>query len=89
MLGAMLELQERARPQAPPAKRWRNFYRVYHVLSLARLGTIFPGVHAGPDAFASKEIAETHALSFLAMINPPGRFFMDHAGAFPEGEAAN
>ena len=50
----------------PPAKRWRNYYRVYHVLDLYRLGTIFPGIHAGPDAFPSKEVAEENAKAFLA-----------------------
>ncbi len=81
----------RPRPstQTPPAKAWRNYYRVYHVLALARLGKIFPGIHAGPDTFPSKEIAEEHAATFLASINPPGRFLMDLAGAFPEGDAAN
>jgi hypothetical protein len=83
----MLELQERARPLAPPARSWRNFYRVYQVLNLGRVGHWFPGVHAGPDAFPSKEIAEQHALSFLALLNPPGRWLMDHVGAFPEGDA--
>ncbi len=85
----MLELKEKPRTHAPPATRWRNYYRVYRVLTLARLGTIFPGVHAGPDWFASKEIAEQHARELLAMLNPPGRWLMDHAGAFPEGDAAN
>ncbi len=85
----MLETKPAARTHAPPAKRWRNYYRVYRVLDLWRLGTIFPGIHAGPDAFPSKEIAEEHALSFLRAINPPRRHFMDYAGAFPEGDAAN
>jgi hypothetical protein len=86
------------RTATPPAKRWRNFYRVYHVLNIVPLGPIFPGVHAGPDAFPSKDIAESHARAFLAALNPPEpppqsgqprRWLMDHAGAFPEGEAAN
>jgi len=85
----MLELQDKPRPLAPPATSWRNYYRVYHVLSLARLGTIFPGIHAGPDAFPSKDIAEEHARIFLRELNPPGRYFMDYAGAFPEGDKAN
>ena len=85
----MLELKEKPRTHAPPAKLWRNYYRVYRVLTLARLGTIFPGVHGGPSTFPSKEIAEQHALNFLALLNPPGRYFMDHAGAFPEGDRAN
>lgn len=85
----MLDVKPRPRTQAPPATRWRNYYRVYHVLTLARLGPIFPGIHAGPDAFPSKEIAEQHASNFLALLNPPGRWLMDHAGAYPEGEKAN
>ncbi|MFN3463825.1 MAG: hypothetical protein ACK4X1_07060 [Terricaulis sp.] len=85
----MLGLAPKAKTQTPPAKRWRNYYRVYHVLDLHRLGTIFPGIHAGPDAFPSQEIAEQHAREFLAAINPPGRYFMEFAGAFPEGDTAN
>lgn len=85
----MLALKTRPRTHAPPARAWRNFYRVYRVLNLWRLGQVFPGIHAGPDIFPSKEIAEQHALNFLAALNPPGRFIMDHAGAFPEGERAN
>lgn len=73
----------------PPAKRWRNYYRVYHVLDLYRIGTVFPGIHAGPDFFPTKEIAEQTATSFLAAINPPGRYLMDFAGAYPDGDAAN
>jgi hypothetical protein len=73
----------------PPAKRWRNYYRVYHVLDLYRLGTIFPGIHAGPDAFPSQDLAEQHASTFLKAINPPGRYLMEFAGAFPEGGAPN
>ncbi len=85
----MLGLAPKPITRAPPAKRWRNYYRVYHVMSLYQLGTIFPGIHAGPDAFPSQEIAEQHALTFLNALNPPGRFYMDFAGAFPEGDAAN
>lgn len=73
----------------PPAKRWRNYYRVYRVLMLRGLGTISPGIHAGPDAFPSKEIAEESAAQFLAALNPPGRWLMDFAGSFPEGDAPN
>jgi len=83
----MLSLAPAPRTQTPPAKRWRNFYRVYHVLNLVRIGPLFPGIHPGPDAFPSKEIAEEHARAFLAELNPPGRWLMDHAGAFPEGDA--
>jgi hypothetical protein len=85
----MLRLAPRPRTHTPPASRWRNYYRVYRVLDLYRLGTIFPGVHAGPDAFPSKDIAEQHAREFLAALNPPGRFFMEFAGAYPEGDAAH
>jgi hypothetical protein len=85
----MLDLATAPEPKTAPAKRWRNYYRVYHVLSLARVGTIFPGIHAGPDTFPSQEIAEQKAKGFLALLNPPGRWLMDHAGAFPEGDKAN
>ncbi|HYD88649.1 MAG TPA: hypothetical protein VEA80_14335 [Vitreimonas sp.] len=85
----MLALETKPRPQAPPAKRWRNYYRVYRVLDLWRLGTIFPGVHAGPDWFVSKDLAEANASAFLAALNPPGRCFMEHAGAFPDGDSAH
>lgn len=85
----MLGLREKTQTHTPPAKHWRNYYRVYHVLSMARMGTIFPGIHGGPDTFPSKEIAEEHALVFLKMLNPPGRYFMDLAGTYPEGEPPN
>lgn len=77
------------RTLTPPAKAWRNYYRVYRVLRIWPLGTLFPGIHAGPDAFPSKEIADEHANAFLRSVNPPGRWLMDHAGAYPEGERAN
>lgn len=85
----MLGLAPKPKTDAPPAKRWRNYYKVYRVLDIFPLGTIFPGIHAGPDAFVSKEIAEERARVFLNMVNPPGRYFMEHAGAFPEGDRAN
>ncbi|HVY85314.1 MAG TPA: hypothetical protein VG943_09285 [Caulobacterales bacterium] len=85
---AVAQPDTRARPHAPPAKAWRNYYRLYQVLDLG-WGPCFPGVHAGPSTFPSQDIAETHARAFLAALNPPGRFFMDHVGAFPEGERAN
>jgi hypothetical protein len=86
----MLGLAPRPHTQKPPPpKRWRNYYRVYRVLDLFRLGTIFPGIHAGPDIFPTKEIAEQTASQFLAAINPPGRYLMDFAGAFPEGGDVN
>lgn len=85
----MLALQPAPRTHAPPAKSWRNYYRVYRVINLARVGTVFPGVHGGPDCFPSQEIAEQQALSFVAAINPPGRFLLEFAGAYPEGGAPN
>lgn len=85
----MLGLKTKPRTHAPPAKAWRNYYKVYRVLNLWPLGQIFPGIHPGPDIFPSKEIAEQHALSFLAAFNPPNRFIMEHAGAYPEGDRAN
>lgn len=88
-LSFMLELAPRPLKQTLPAQRWRNYYRVYHVLHLGRIGPLFPGIHPGPDAFASQQIAEQHAQTFLKLLNPPGHHFMDHAGAFPEGAAAN
>jgi hypothetical protein len=84
----MLRLAPKPRARTPPAKAWRNYYRVYRVLNLGRLGTVFPGLHAGPDFFPSKEIAEQHALSLLAALNPPGSTLMEFAGAYPEGDAA-
>jgi len=86
----MLGLAPKPKTQTrPPAKRWRNYYRVYHVLDLFRLGTVFPGIHAGPDFFPTKEIAEQNSAAFLAALNPPGRYLMDFAGAYPDGDAAN
>jgi hypothetical protein len=85
----MLGLKPKPTAHAPPAKSWRNYYRIYHVLNLSRIGTVFPGIHAGPDAFPSKEVAEQHALVLVATVNPPGRFLLDFAGAYPEGDRAN
>jgi len=85
----MLDVKPAPRTHAPPARRWRNYYKVYRVLDLYQLGTVFPGIHGGPDVFASQEIAETRAAAFLKELNPPGRCFMEFAGAFPEGDAAN
>lgn len=86
----MLNLAPRPKTKTPPpAKRWRNYYRVYQVLHLYRVGTIFPGVHPGPDFFPTQEIAEQSATTFLAAVNPPGRYLMDFAGAYPDGDAAN
>ena len=84
----MLQLKPRTRTHTPPAKSWRNYYRAYHMLNLGR-GWWSPGVNAGPDTFPSKEIAEEHAQAFLRLLNPPGRWLADFAGAYPEGEAPN
>ncbi len=85
----MLELKPAPQTQNPPAKSWRNFYRIYRVLNLGRLGTVFPGIHAGPDAFPSKEIAEEHGRWIVRSMNWPNRCVMEYEGAFPEGERAN
>ena len=86
----MLGLAPKPKTQTrPPAKRWRNYYRVYHVLHLGRGGHWFPGVHAGPDDFPSQDIAETNARMFVTMINPRGRWVVEHVGAFREDGAAN
>lgn len=85
----MLKQKPAPSTQAPPAKGWRNYYRIYRVLDIFPLGTLFPGIHGGPNVFPSKEIAEEKALSFVRMVNPPGRSFMDYAGTYPEGDRAN
>lgn len=85
----MLDLAAAPEPKTAPAQRWRNYYRIYRVLRLAHLGTVFPGVHAGPSEFPSQDVATQYAQSFLKQINPPGRWLMDHVGAFPEGDKAN
>lgn len=86
----MLSLKPKPKTATPPAKRWRNYYKLYRVINIAPHGTLFPGLVAGPTVFPSKEIADQHALSLLAMLNPPGRsIIMEHAGAFPEGDQAN
>jgi hypothetical protein len=86
----MLDLKPKPRTQTPPAKAWRNYYRVYRVLNIFPLGTLFPGIHPGPSIFPSKEIAEHHAVAFLNQLNPPGwRVIVDFAGAYPEGDRAN
>ncbi|MES1159106.1 MAG: hypothetical protein ABUL42_04345 [Terricaulis silvestris] len=84
----MHQPQTHTRPNAPPAKAWRNYYRLYRVLDLG-WGPWFPGIHPGPSVFPSQDVAETHAEAFLRFMNPPGRWLVDFAGAFPEGERAN
>lgn len=85
----VLDVKSKPRTLAPPAKAWRNYYRVYRVLNLFPIGHLFPGIHVGPSVFASKEIAEEHAAIFLRAVNAPGQYVMDFAGSFPEGERAN
>ena len=88
-LSAMLDLKPAPATHSPPAKRWRNFYRIYRVLNLGRMGTVFPGIHGGPDIFPSKEIAEEHAQAAVNAINWPNHCVIEFEGAFPEGERAN
>ncbi len=51
-----------------------------------RVGVWDPGVTRGPDLFPSKEIAEQHALDFIALVLPHARSWFDYMGAWPEGE---
>lgn len=51
-----------------------------------RVGVWSPGVTPGPDLFPSKEIAEHHALDFIAWCDPECRTWFDYLGARPEGE---
>jgi hypothetical protein len=83
----MLDLQERTTKPAAPAKSWRNWYRVYKRMGVTRrVGVWHPGVTAGPDLFPSKEIAEQHALDFIAWCAPECRTWFDYMCALPEGE---
>lgn len=86
----MLELAPSPRPdRAPPVQRWRNFFRVYRVLRIFPLEPWFPGIHAAPRVFDSQEDAERMAQAVLKQLNPPGRWIMDYAGAFPESDTPN
>jgi len=83
----MLDLQDKPLHRTAPAKRWRNWYRVYRTMRpLRRTPTWRPGLNPGPDIFPSKEIAEQHALDFIALCRPEARTWFDHQGAYPEGE---
>jgi hypothetical protein len=83
----MLDLQERLTKPAAPAKRWRNWYRVYKRMGVTRrVGVWHPGVTPGPDLFPSKEIADQHALDFIAAVEPHARSWFDYMGALPDGE---
>ena len=85
----MLKLEPASRTHAPPAKTWRNYYRIYRVRNIGRMGTVFPGIHGGPDVFPSKELAEQYALAAVNAINWPNRCMIEFEGAFPEGDAPN
>jgi hypothetical protein len=85
----MLALEEKPSTHTPPAKRWRNYYRVYHVLHMGPHGHWFPGLHPGPSFFPSQDVAESHARAIVAEINPPGRWVMEHVGTFPEDQKPN
>lgn len=85
----MLSAELKPHLSTPPAKRWRNFYRVYRVLRLWPMGYVFPGLIPGPSVFPSKEIADERAAAFVNAVNWPNRCMLEHAGAFPEGEQAN
>jgi hypothetical protein len=80
----MLATEPKPSTHATPPQRWRNYYRVYQVLHLDRVGHWFPGLHTGPDDFPSQDIAESRAREFVAMLNPPGRWFVEFAGAYRE-----
>ena len=83
----MLDLQERLTKPAAPAKNWRNWYRVHERLRVTRRDVVWhPGANPGPDLFPSKEIAEQHALDFIAWCAPECRTWFDYMGALPEGE---
>jgi len=88
MSARMLDLKERPLVRTAPAKQWRNWYRVHRRMqALERVPICDPGVHPGPDIFPSKDIAEQHALDFIAKCRPEARSWFDHLGAYPEGEA--
>lgn len=86
----MLDVKPKPTTHAPPAKSWRNFYRIYRVLDLGpRMGTVFPGIHGGPDTFPSKEIAEQHAIAAVNALNWPNHCVIEYEGAYPEGDRSN
>lgn len=79
-----LKPRPKAKP-APPPSQWRNWYRFHRWLTISRLGETWdPGVHPGPDTFPSKEIAEQHAIEFIANIEPKeSQPLFEHLGAYP------
>jgi hypothetical protein len=83
----MLDLEDRPLVRTAPPKRWRNWYRVHQRMQpLKRVPVWEPGLHPGPDIFPSKDIAEEHALKFIAACRPDTRSWFDHLGAYPDGE---
>jgi len=88
MSAPMLDLEERPAVRVEPAKQWRNWYWVIAPLKVATasLKAIWrPGVHPGPHLFPSKELAETHAIEFLATQPPEVQRRIEYHEAFPEG----
>lgn len=84
----MLDLEERPLTRTPPAKSWRNWYRVYKRMGVTRnVGIWNPGVRPGPNIFPSKEMAEQKAHEFINLrVFPHARSWFDYMGAWPEGE---
>jgi len=83
----VFKLKPRPEARPAPAKAWRNWYRFHRLLTIARVNDTWgPGVHSGPDTFPTKEIAEQHAIEFLANIKPANsqKHFV-HLGAYPDG----
>lgn len=83
----MFKLKSAPAAKPAPAKQWRNWYRFHRWLTIARVNATWdPGVHRGPDTFPSKEIAEQHAIDFIAAIEPAdSQKHFEHLGAYPEG----
>jgi hypothetical protein len=74
-----------------PAPRRRNAGAIGtgSIADAASRGASAFGIRAAgrADVFPSKEIAEQHALDFIAKCYPHARSWFDHLGAWPEGEA--
>lgn len=87
MSAPMLDLEERPAVRVEPAKQWRNWYWVIAPIGFEsdRQKIWRPGVHPGPHLFPSKEMAETHAIKFLAAQKPEAQRRIEYHEAFPEG----
>ena len=81
-----------------PSSQWRNKWRLRGVrVRLTTINAVWsPGIHWGPDAFPTKEIAEQRALDKIregwldfhdGAPAVPFRRYFEWLGAFPEGEA--